>query len=178
MKDLLTNDESTLIDSTKFDLSELTIGLSWKLPQQEPMSKIKRWFSEDIKPVDLDAIAFLLDENDRVANLGRIEYLNESLEAIYHDEGRVVPVENDEDLTPDSGNNLNLSFRYEYTLSDHLGNGRVFFSDVNGDGLVQVDPDAGEVLQEGHYYPFGLGMDGPWVAQSGVKNQYLYNGKN
>ena len=43
---------------------------------------------------------------------------------------------------------------YQYTIRDHLGNGRVYFTeDYNGDGL----PD---VLQESHYYPFGAQIEG------------------
>ncbi|MFT4537260.1 MAG: RHS repeat-associated protein, partial [Saprospiraceae bacterium] len=34
-----------------------------------------------------------------------------------------------------------------------------------------------EILQEEHYYPFGMNMEGNWVPQVGVKNKYLYNGK-
>jgi RHS repeat-associated protein len=32
-------------------------------------------------------------------------------------------------------------------------------------------------LQENHYYPFGLEMEGTWVAQTGTENAYQYNGK-
>ena len=42
----------------------------------------------------------------------------------------------------------------------------MYFSDLNGDGVVQLDPEKGEVLQEAHYYPFGMNMDGPWVMLS------------
>ena len=43
---------------------------------------------------------------------------------------------------------------YQYTIRDHLGNGRVYFTeDYNGDGL----PD---ILQESHYYPFGQQIEG------------------
>ena len=43
---------------------------------------------------------------------------------------------------------------YQYTIRDHLGNGRVYFTkDYNGDGL----PD---ILQASHYYPFGQQIEG------------------
>ena len=44
------------------------------------------------------------------------------------------------------------------------------FSDLNGDEAV----DGTEILQENHYYPFGMNMEGDWSAGT---NQYQYNGK-
>jgi RHS repeat-associated protein len=86
--------------------------------------------------------------------VGGIEYTGANLEGIYHAEGR---------LTPNGAN-----FRYEYTLKDHLGNSRVSFA-ANGTSI--------QVLQENHYYPFGMEMRGSWVAQSGTENAYQYTGK-
>ena len=67
-------------------------------------------------------------------------------------------------------------WRFEYFLTDHLGNNRVLFSDLNGDG--RIDP-AGEVLQENHYYAFGLEMEGAWTdGNTGASdNRLKYNGK-
>ncbi len=43
---------------------------------------------------------------------------------------------------------------YQYTIKDHLGNGRLYFTtDYNQDGLA-------DILQESHYYPFGMKIDG------------------
>ena len=84
-----------------------------------------------------------------------IEYTGTTLEAIYHTEGRIVPI----------GGGV---FRYEYTLKDHLGNSRVSFA-ANGTAI--------QLLQENHYYPFGMEMKGAWIAQVGTKNGYTYNGK-
>jgi len=55
-----------------------------------------------------------------------------------------------------------------------LGNARVLFSDLNKDGKV----DGSEVLQENHYYPFGMNMEGPWCpdAVNSTKNHYQFNG--
>jgi RHS repeat-associated protein len=86
--------------------------------------------------------------------VGGIEYTGANLEGIYHAEGR---------LTPNGAN-----FRYEYTLKDHLGNSRVSFA-ANGSAI--------QVLQENHYYPFGMEMRGSWITQSGTENAYQYNGK-
>ena len=85
-----------------------------------------------------------------------MEYDGSSVEVIYHAEGRA---------TPDGS-----GYRYEYTLRDHLGNSRVMFADLNGDNEV----DETEILQENHYYPFGMNIENP--AWTGT-NQYQYNGK-
>jgi RHS repeat-associated protein len=57
------------------------------------------------------------------------------------------------------------SWQYEYTLKDHLGNSRVTFRDNNG---------SAEMLQENHYYPFGMNQEGKWTS---TPNKYQYNGK-
>lgn len=88
-----------------------------------------------------------------------IEYRDGTLEAIYHDQGRIYF----HNGTP----------RFEYTITDHLGNTRVTFADLNDDDQV----DETEVLQENHYYPFGLEMLGDWNVHPYKQNQYQYNGK-
>jgi RHS repeat-associated protein len=75
------------------------------------------------------------------------------------------------EATPCSSNSHN--WRYEYIVADHLGNARVSFADVNQDGAVQPD----EVLQENHYYPFGMEMEGIWQNVGDPSNNYRYNGK-
>ena len=65
-------------------------------------------------------------------------------------------------------------WRFEYFLADHLGNNRVLFSDLDGDG--RIDPE-GEVLQESHYYAFGLEMEGEWTQTAPeVAQRYKFNG--
>ncbi len=34
-----------------------------------------------------------------------------------------------------------------------------------------------KILEENHYYPFGLQMQGDWLQNKGRENKYLYNGK-
>jgi RHS repeat-associated protein len=68
--------------------------------------------------------------------------------------------------------------RYEYTLRDHLGNTRLTFTDKNNNGKVDVDNTANnEILQENHYYPFGMAMSGPWMDDAARNTPYQYNGK-
>jgi RHS repeat-associated protein len=83
-----------------------------------------------------------------------IEYLGTGLDAIYHGEGRCTP-------------NGATAFYYEYTIKDHLGNARVNFR-ANGAAVT--------FLQELHYYPFGMLMEGIGAAQV-TNNGYKYNGK-
>jgi RHS repeat-associated protein len=94
--------------------------------------------------------------------IGGIEYKGTAtsfaIEAIYHAEGR---------CTPQSGN----TWRYEYSLRDHLGNTRVTFADLDNSGTVTTS----EILQQNHYYPFGANIEG--LSSASTPNKYQYNGK-
>jgi len=57
------------------------------------------------------------------------------------------------------------SYSYEHTLTDHLGNGRVYF-DISGGAVRKI--------QETDYYAFGLDIQRNLV---GVENKFQYNGK-
>ena len=92
--------------------------------------------------------------------LDGIELKNNTVEAVYNEEGRA--------------SNNGGTFRYEYALRDHLGNTRVVFTDKNNSGNI----DNTEILSETHYYPFGKAFDGAWYNDaSASKYKYLYNGK-
>ncbi|MEN0049551.1 MAG: RHS repeat-associated core domain-containing protein [Bacteroidota bacterium] len=78
-----------------------------------------------------------------------IEYLDGEMEAIYHDEGRVL-LKNDVSI-------------YEYLLRDHLENTRVVFFEQN---------DSIKVKQQNDYYAFGLEFE-----QQNNSYAYLYNDK-
>jgi hypothetical protein len=97
--------------------------------------------------------------------IGGIEYRGTTREAIYHAEGRIRYISG----VP----------RYEYTIKDHLGNARLSFTDLNGNGTVEVTSSAAtnDVVQENHYYPFGLNMEGKWINDENLDNKYQYNGK-
>ena len=58
------------------------------------------------------------------------------------------------------------SWEYEYNLKDHLGNTRTVIK--NNSGVAQV-------IQERHYYPFGMEMSG--LSSGTGTNKYLYNSK-
>ncbi|MCB9082408.1 MAG: hypothetical protein H6555_11935 [Lewinellaceae bacterium] len=92
------------------------------------------------------------------------------IEAIYHEEGRFYNLNVDVSNTP--------SWRKEYTLRDHLGNARITFADKNGNGIVEVTSSAAtnEILQENHYYPFGLNYGGGfWMNDAARDNGYQFN---
>jgi stress response protein SCP2 len=54
-----------------FDLSQVTIGLGWDVKQKENSFFGKLFSGAKEEEFDLDVIAFLLDSNGKVANLGR-----------------------------------------------------------------------------------------------------------
>jgi hypothetical protein len=74
------------------------------------------------------------------------EFKNGVVEALYHSEGRLTPKQNEP------------GWHYEYVIRDHLGSGRVFFEDKDGNGQVTYD----EIIQESHTYPFGMAYEGPF----------------
>ena len=62
------------------------------------------------------------------------------------------------------------SWIYEYNLTDHLGNVRVV--------IRKGTNNLAEVVQERHYYPFGMEMSElSYNFGSTTPNKYLYNGK-
>ena len=86
---------------------------------------------------------------------GSFVYNNEGIEYILFDEGRLTP-------------KADGTYQYEYFLCDHLGNTRVVFTGQE-EGLA--------VLQENHYYPFGMEFMGVGGEQMDFTNYYKYNGK-
>lgn len=121
--------------------------------------------------------------------VGGIEYRDGEKEAIYHSEGRVSY------KTEEVGGGTETTTQYEYYLKDHLGNVRVAFADRDGDGYLEpfnfnpsevslggdlspIDWTDTDMLQENHYYPFGMEMNGMWEnIMNDPENDYLYNGK-
>lgn len=97
---------------------------------------------------------------DKRDYIGGIEYLNGLIESVAHSEGRVYM----------GGNGS----RYDYALTDHLGNTRLLYSDLNNNGIPDVPS---EIIQENHYLPFGMKMVGPWMGGSEQDDTaYEYNG--
>lgn len=117
----------------------------------------------------------VLDSNDIVTKrtdyAGSFQYedpdgadtAQQRLSFIHHPKGR---------LLPDQG-----SLVYQYFLKDHLGNTRILFGDLDGDGKINPDPlVSNDVDQVADYYPFGLQHGASSVMATPAQN-YLYNGK-
>ncbi|HLF64297.1 MAG TPA: RHS repeat-associated core domain-containing protein [Saprospiraceae bacterium] len=81
-----------------------------------------------------------------------IEYEGNALKAIYHEDGRIEKL---------GGG----TYEYQFYIRDHLGNVRI---------LLKSGPT---LMQEYHYYPFGLEQGGSWAAPQGLTQKYKYNGK-
>ena len=109
---------------------------------------------------------------------GGIEYRQtgtgvKRVESVFHAEGRYYNTNVDVSST--------LAWRKEYNFKDHLGNTRLVFTDRNANGVVDITGTAStsDVLQENHYYAFGLAFEGAWLQNdvTARDNAYQYNGK-
>lgn len=103
---------------------------------------------------DGEKLSKVLTNGTQVHYVAGIEYNGANLEAIYHAEGRCTP-------------NGATAFNYQYTLKDHLGNARVNFQ-ANGNAVTY--------LEDFHYYPFGMLLEGIG-STAGSSNKYRFNGK-
>ncbi|NOZ34254.1 MAG: hypothetical protein GXO80_03030 [Chlorobi bacterium] len=84
---------------------------------------------------------------------GAFVYENNTLSYINIPGGRIVAQTNE----------------YQYNLTDHLGNVRLTFTkDTSG---------TAKIIQEDHYYPFGMRISGQHFSNTDLINKYLYNGK-
>ncbi|XLS30015.1 RHS repeat domain-containing protein [Flavobacteriaceae bacterium M23B6Z8] len=72
-------------------------------------------------------------------------------------------------IEPKSGG----GYQYVYQFADHLGNIRLAYTDTNGDGTI--DP-ASEIVEENHYYLFGLKHKGYSANPIGRDHKFEYNG--
>src|SRR5690606_38398714 len=101
--------------------------------------------------------------------VGAAEYVDENLELIHIPNGRIIHHEEE--------------IRYQYYITDHLGNLVVLFEDKNDDGTISIEEEAQneedlEIVQRNFYYSFGLRAEAPhFLPGEAPKNQYRYNGK-
>ena len=77
--DLRKNDKGESV----YDLSQVTVGLGWDVREEKKGFLGKLFSGNKEADFDLDAIAFLLDKNGQVSNLGR------DLQFSNHDQGRM-----------------------------------------------------------------------------------------
>lgn len=95
----------------------------------------------------------LLEKRDYIGNF---EYVGGVLESVMHSEGRF----------------RSATAKHEYHFKDHLGNTRLVYCDTDNNGWITVN---NEILQESHYYPFGLEFRGQYLQQSGYDYRYKFN---
>jgi len=113
-----------------------------------------------------------LDKSGNILNAtdycGNFVYENDVLAYIITETGRIVVEypEGAKNLPPLPPVNDPTSYKLinEYNLQDHLGNNRVVF---------QIDKGQAVVVQENHYYPFGMQMNG-FTNPALTDNNYLY----
>lgn len=65
------------------------------------------------------------------------------------------------------------NYNYVFNYTDHLGNIRLSYQDINKDGTI----DNSEILEENNYYPFGLKQKGYNSNNIQPNYKYKYNGK-
>ena len=86
---------------------------------------------------------------------GGFQYQNNVLQFFSHSEGYVKYNQGD--------------YSYVFNYTDHLGNVRVSYSDINNSNII----DADEIVEENQYYPFGLKYE---TYNSSNAYQYKFNG--
>ena len=65
----LTKGQTINLNKDEHDLSKITIGLGWKIAKKKS-GFLGGLFSKPQEDIDLDAIAFMLDANDKITSLG------------------------------------------------------------------------------------------------------------
>jgi RHS repeat-associated protein len=91
---------------------------------------------------------------------GPFLYTDNELSCIFTPAGRIVPLHLDDDVL----------WKYEYNLTDHLGNVRVVFA-AHSHGQP-------EVMQQTSYYPFGMTLQQQnFGGLNANPNKLLYNSK-
>lgn len=106
---------------------------------------------------------------------GNYKYVNGDLQFFSHAKGYVNEVT--EVIIGISGKPTTItSFGYVYQYTDHLGNVRLSYSDADKNGAVT----SSEIIEESHYYPFGLKQKGYNDLISGgndMAQNYKFGGK-
>lgn len=111
-------------------------------------------------------------------------------EGTYHPAPNEIPVVKLRIIPTSEGYYDDLLGRYVYNYTDHLGNVRLSYTDISGDGIIQPrrynasnctgwwcidDWRPGEIVEVNNYYPFGLQHN--YTATNQNAYQYKYNGK-
>jgi len=133
-----------IFDEKEFDISKITVGLGWNIREKE-LNFWSRCIFDDATDFDLDAIAFLMDKNDRVINLGNDLPLTG---------GRRVPFQKSDiiyfhNLTAPSGNlgayHDSNSRKIANTITEFIENGEYVIH--TGDNLVGSSNEVSDAEQ-------------------------------
>ena len=135
-----------IFDKKEYDISKITIGLGWNIREKQP-NFWGRYLFDDEMDFDLDAIAFLMDRNDRVNNLGSDLSLTGK---------RKVPFQKSDiiyfhNLTAPSGNlgayHDSNQRKIENTIAEFIENGEyVIHTGDNLAGSSEEDSDAEQII--------------------------------
>ena len=131
----------------------------------------------DATGVKLKKVTTANGQSTSTSYAGNYVYKNDQLEFFNHSEGYIEPT-------------AEGTYTYTYQFTDHLGNIRLAYSDMDNDGRIDVlrntiDVDGdGDRLHEiktiKDYYPFGLqrryGVNHPNSIIAGRKHNYGFNG--
>ena len=133
-----------IFDEKEFDISKITIGLGWNIREKQ-LGFWNRYFFDEATDFDLDAIAFLMDKNDRVINLGNDLPLTG---------GRKVPFQKSDviyfhNLTAPSGNlgayHDSNQRKIAHTIAEFIENGEYVIH--TGDNLVGSSSEVSDAEQ-------------------------------
>jgi len=141
----MTENKIITFDKKEYDISKITIGLGWNIRKNQ-LDFWGRYFFNDETNFDLDAIAFLMDKNDRVNNLGNDLQLTGK---------RKVPFQKSDiiyfhNLTSPSGNlgayHDSSQHKIENTIAQFIKNGEYVIH--TGDNMVgALEDDDGDAEQ-------------------------------
>lgn len=104
---------------------------------------------------------------------GGIEYRQtgtgvKRVESVFHAEGRFYNTNVDVSST--------LAWRKEYNFQDYINYTRIVFTDRDANGVVDItgNVSTSDVLQENHYYGFGLTFEGSWQQNDPLSRDNAY----
>ncbi len=116
-------------------------------------------FTYDASGNKLEKLFVTSSGNTKTLYVNGFQYENNELQFFTHSEG----------FTYKEGS----TFKYAYVYKDHLGNNRISYSDVDGNGAISNS----EILNKTDYYPFGLIHSEETISGIGSNFNYKYQGK-
>jgi len=107
---------------------------------------------------------------------GGYVYLNSTLQFMSQPEGYIDPVAQTSQVKGSSNGTTTYSaYNYIFQYKDHLGNIRLSYADSDKNGAIHTS----EIIEESHYYPFGLeqkGYNNVVAGGNDLAQNWKYNG--